>query len=364
MKTDILIIGAGLAGLALARQLESSNADYLILEARERIGGRILTYRADEATADMVRFDMGPAWFWPGQPLIRNLADALGLSVFEQYATGNLVFEAQDGSIRRDITMAPMAGSLRLDGGMAGLVDGVARSLSLDRLHLSHRVSSIHQKAEELIVRCLHKGETREVKAQRVVLALPPRLAASTITFEPVLPEAAQRAMQAVPTWMAGHAKVVAVYNTPFWREAGLSGDAISHRGPLAEIHDASPADGTVGALFGFVGVPAPFRRQEGFDLEAYSRQQLQRLFGPQAGDPSSVLVQDWANEPFTATRDDDEPPAGHPTYGLPETLTGLWGGRLVFGSSETAPLHGGFLEGAMEAADLVFKTLFGVSTV
>ncbi len=38
---------------------------------------------------------------------------------------------------------------------------------------------------------------------------------------------------------MAGHAKVVALYERPFWREQGLSGDAISHCGTLAEIHDA-----------------------------------------------------------------------------------------------------------------------------
>ncbi|MEM1154111.1 MAG: hypothetical protein AAGI44_08210 [Pseudomonadota bacterium] len=47
-----------------------------------------------------------------------------------------------------------------------------------------------------------------------------------------------------VPTWMAGQAKVVAVYESPFWRDSGFSGDAMSRKGPLIEIHDASPASG------------------------------------------------------------------------------------------------------------------------
>lgn len=358
METNILVIGAGLAGLALARQLERAGIAYRIIEARDRIGGRILSVPTTADSSGTARYDMGPAWFWPGQPLIAQLAGDLGLTVFEQYASGNLVFEGPDGSIRRDITMAPMAGSLRLDGGMAGLVDGLAREIPPERMVLNHRCDSIRQDGEALVAAGQHGNTAFEIQARQIVLAMPPRLAADSIEFQPALPGQAIEIMRAIPTWMAGHAKVIAVYDTPFWRQAGLSGDAMSHRGPLAEVHDASPWNGPEGALFGFVGVPSAHRRLSTFDLETSSIVQLSRLFGPAAGNPISVLTEDWANQPFTATRLDDDPPTRHPAYGTPNALNGLFNGQLVLGSTEMASDHGGFLEGALEAADMAFRLL------
>ena len=58
MHTENLIIGAGLSGLYLAYKLEQQGKDYLILEARDRLGGRI---------HDHDGLDLGPTWFWPGQ---------------------------------------------------------------------------------------------------------------------------------------------------------------------------------------------------------------------------------------------------------------------------------------------------------
>src|SRR3546814_5242306 len=63
-------------------------------------------------------------------------------------------------------------------------------------------------------------------------------------------------------TCMAPHAKYVAIYDAPFWREQGLSGEVRSARGPMGEIHDASMPGGSA-ALFGFLGVPARTRSEE-----------------------------------------------------------------------------------------------------
>ena len=121
------------------------------------------------------------------------------------------------------------------------------------------------------------------------------------------------------------------------------------------EIHDASPADGGQGALFGFVGVPASARRQmpEGA-LEAMALGQLARLFGPQAASPRHVWVKDWSMESETATDDDLAPLTEHPAYGLPEALRDAWGGRLVWASTEVGEVMGGYMEGALEAAERV----------
>jgi monoamine oxidase len=158
--------------------------------------------------------------------------------------------------------------------------------------------------------------------------------------------------MQDIPTWMAGHAKFAAVYAAPFWRDAGLSGDAISARGPLAEIHDASGMGGTPAALFGFAGVPAEHRRGRAKDIETAALEQLARLFGDAALSPTATALIDWAYEPETATRADHTPLTAHPAYGLPAALSGLWDGRLHFASSEVAHEAGGFMEGALAAAE------------
>jgi len=110
------------------------------------------------------------------------------------------------------------------------------------------------------------------IHAARVVLALPLRLAAWLSV--PVAD---------VPSWLAGQAKLVAAYPAPFWRAEVLNGDAISHRGPLAEILDASPADAGTVTRFGFAHPGAA--RQPGFRDAA-----LGRLFGAEATTPDEVI--------------------------------------------------------------------------
>ena len=109
-----LIIGGGLSGLALAEQLESLGRDYLLLEARDRFGGRILTERHGGAS-----FDMGPAWFWPGQPRIAALIDRLGLRRFDQFSDGDLTFEDEKGHIQRGQEFCSMEGSWRVQAVLA-----------------------------------------------------------------------------------------------------------------------------------------------------------------------------------------------------------------------------------------------------
>ena len=196
-----------------------------------------------------------------------------------------------------------------------------------------------------------------EINAGRVVLALPPRVAAHSIEFNPGLPEATHRAMSGIATWMAGQAKAVAIYDSPFWREEGLSGDAMSRFGPLGEVHDASPASGLPGALFGFIGVP-PQARMDEARLKQQVQEQLGRLFGPQAATPRKLVVRDWATEAFTATTADAQPLFAHPHYGLPTAMTGVMQGRVIFAGTEVAREFGGYLEGALEAAESVFNQI------
>ena len=343
-----LIIGGGLSGLALAEALQAREQNYLLVEARTRLGGRIKTEHYGGGA-----FDMGPTWFWPGQPLIASLIARLNLSKFDQFADGDLVYEDGRGQIQRGRGFSSMQGSWRLAGGLGALIDALADSLPADRVRLDTAVTTLTQ-TDSGIALTSEAGE--RFRADRVVLCMPPRLAAN-ISFAPALGDGAIAALQNISTWMAGQAKVLALYDTPFWREAGLSGDAQSHFGPMVEIHDASPEHGGPYALFGFIGVP-PKGRADETTLRQHVTAQLTRLFGPKATQPTQLLIKDWAFDPLTATKADMAPVHTHPTYGLPEALKGFWDEQLLFSGSELAPQFGGYLEGALEAVENVLSIL------
>ena len=326
--TEICIIGAGLSGLALATALRANGRDVTVLEARDRPGGRVLSENSH---------DLGPSWIWPHNRRMLALLDRLGLRSFPQYTTGRLVFEDAQGAIRRDLDFATMGGALRVSGGLARITDALAAGLS-DNLRLSHPVSHVAQDSTGVTV----TAQDRTIRAAQLVLALPARLAAQ---IGATVPD--------VPTWMAGQAKLVATYPAPFWRAKGLNGDAISHRGPLAEIHDASPEDASTGALFGFADPGAA--RSDGFRVDVLK--QLERLFGPDAAVPTDLFFKDWSMDPATATPADQTPPAGHPSYRpIPQSA------RIVFAGTEAASQDGGFLEGALTAADAAYANLDRVS--
>jgi monoamine oxidase len=321
---EIAIIGAGLSGLALARSLKAEGRKVIVLEARDRAGGRVLSQDG---------YDLGPAWIWPHNRRMLALAAAFGFQTFQQHSAGRLVFEDARGNVRRDLDFATMGGALRLAGGLARITDALAGGLG-DTLHLGHPVHNVVEEEAGVTVTGAHGS----LHAGRVVLALPPRLARGLGV-----------SVSDVPTWMAGHAKLVAVYDTPFWREAGLNGDAMSHRGPLAEIHDASPRNAATGALFGFAAPGAA--RQPGFEAQAMT--QLGRLFGPEAAEPRKLLLKDWSADAATATPADLVLPTSHPHYAAIAPTR-----RVLFAGTESAPGEGGFLEGALEAAEAAHRHL------
>ena len=350
IKTKNLIIGGGLFGLSLADQLTRSGIDYHLIEARDRFGGRIKTM-----VHEGVSFDLGPSWFWPDQPRMAALARRFDTRIFDQYAKGSLSYEDEQMRVMRNQGWASMEGALRLEGGMGVLVKNLSDTLPPNSYSLSIAAARIEQMQSAV---CVYDRAGEAVAlAKRVIMALPPRIA-SRLIFKPTLPLNTTRVLQSVPTWMAGHAKFVAVYNTPFWRKAGFSGDAISRHGPMVEIHDASDCNLSFGALFGFLGIPASIRYQQRTDIEQICIAQLARIFGDQAHETLTYQLQDWAFAKHTATDADQLLPTSHPHYGIEPALQDIWGGRVVFGSTEMAVKFGGFLEGALEAAEVTYLAL------
>lgn len=326
----IIIIGAGLSGLYLAKLLQD-HYEVLILEARERVGGRALSIEGH---------DLGPSWVWPHQPHILRLIKELGLELFEQYTRGDGIYQAN--TIERFTPSVQQA--LRVDGGMQHVCETLRQKLEKSKILLNHEVTKCSKRDGDLVK--VHTDKA-DFEADCVLNTLPPRVAAS-LQYTPSLREDVLRTLHHTPTWMGYIIKAVVVYQTPFWREAGLSGFVFSHKGPLSEIHDASTSK--EGALFGF----ASAKNAQHVTKEAVIVQ-LTDIFSQQAQNYLKIYIQNWNDERYSATAQDIAPLSAHPEYGY--TLSSF-NDTLLFCSTESAFDHGGYLEGALESAHQVVEKL------
>lgn len=355
MKHPIVIIGAGLSGLRAASLLTAYGIHCMVLEARDRIGGRILSTSAPNRP-NLGKFDLGPTWFWPQvESTIANLVQELNIETFDQYTNGSVLVErAQNEPPERFVLPKnSSARSTRFIGGAKTFIDAIADTIPNDLIKLGTRVTAIRQdQAGPITVEAdLANGKRKEISAAAVILALPPRIVAHHIELSPSLPSNLMYDLVNKPTWMAGQAKVVAIYEHPFWRELGLSGFVSSWVGPLQEIHDASPHTGS-GALFGFFGIPAKKRRELGKDkILQLVIDQLVRLFGSPAQNVSAILYKDWAEDFETAVQEDLEPLRNFPSYDQP-LIKGIWENKVIFAGTETDSQFGGHLEGALRSAE------------
>jgi monoamine oxidase len=241
---------------------------------------------------------------------------------------------------------------------MEALTDALRSRITAARIFTGHTVRRI-RKLDAVEVDAVNKaGQPTSWRVDHVLLAAPPRLVECAIEFTPALPEALARRWRATGTWMAPHAKYVAVFDSAFWREQGLSGEARSARGPMAEIHDASMRGGSP-ALFGFIGIPARARGDMPEDLlKLNCRAQLIRMFGPKAAAPQAELIKDWAFDRNTSTAADIEGGQGHDAAPPAGTDSGPWAGRLTGIGSEWSPHFPGYLAGAIEAAHIGVQAL------
>ena len=84
-QAEIIIVGAGLAGLTAARTLAKAGVDVVVLEARDRVGGRTYSRPASDGTL----LDLGGQWIGPTQDHLAALAEEVGATTFPTYNEGN-----------------------------------------------------------------------------------------------------------------------------------------------------------------------------------------------------------------------------------------------------------------------------------
>jgi monoamine oxidase len=235
------------------------------------------------------------------------------------------------------------AQDFRVTGGTQGIAVKLADHLGRKRVLLSQPVRRISQGPKSVYV----YADEATVKAQQVVVAIPPHLA-GRIVYEPGLPAARDQLTQRMP--IGSLIKTIAVYDTPFWRAQGLNGQVTSDTGPVSVMFDASPASGTPGVLLGFI---------DGDDARALSDQSdsarakaalksYATYLGAQAANPHTYFDQVWDKEIYTG---------GCPVGLMPPGVMIEYGQalrtpveRVHWAGTETATVWTGYMDGAVQA--------------
>lgn len=93
---DVVIVGAGAAGLTATNELKKAGLSVAVLEARDRVGGRLWT-----DTIDGAMLEIGGQWISPDQTALQETVADLGLETFSRYREGDSVYVGPDGAVHR-----------------------------------------------------------------------------------------------------------------------------------------------------------------------------------------------------------------------------------------------------------------------
>jgi monoamine oxidase len=434
-RVDVVVVGAGLAGLSSAAMLRAGGASVAVVEARDRVGGRTWSRSIGDG-----RFDLGGQWLGPGQDRVAALARRLGVATFPTFAAGDKVLD--DGArVARHGGTIPSLGPLELAELHLALrrIDRLTAQVSardpastrhaarLDALTVADHARRIHSARVRgllgvaigavfgvdpaemsllwflaylragggLMKLCEIDGGAQErrfiggaqtladrwadelgvvatrapvrrirqtggggpvgevvvttdrgaIAARRAIVAVPPPLAAR-IDMDPPAPARRDQLLQRHA--MGAIVKLIVTYERAFWRDRGMSGEAVALAGgPVAVTFDNCSHDLRQPALVAFVQGAAA-RRWDG-DVAAVLAQ-LARWFGDEARRPTAVTTCDWAAEPWSRGC----PVAVAATGALTSTGTTLRqpDGRVHFAGTETATAWTGYLEGALESGE------------
>ena len=256
------------------------------------------------------------------------------------------------GTFERNFDTRGGAQQSRFIGGSQQIPLRIARQLAHHRVLLNAPVRQIVQGKHGVTVHSDH----HTVMAKRVIVAIPPVLAGG-IHYRPALPLARD---QLTRRYQPGTlTKVAAVYDRPFWRDQGLTGQILDTGGPVSVTFDDSPPDGSPGVLFGFVGgdnarsynamSPASRRAAVLHQYASWFSSQSAAL-GSEALKAKAYFDTNWSAEAWTRGC-----PVGIPSLGTlvaygPHLRAPV--GCIHWAGTETSDYWNGYMDGAVRSSE------------
>jgi len=342
MHKKVLIIGAGLSGLLLAYRLKQKGVSVQIIEARNRLGGRIHTLSSLKNTP----IEMGATWLGKQHQSLIAVLQELAIPVFPQFMAGKALFEPLSTAPPQEVNLPQNdSPSYRIQGGSSTIIKKLSSVLTEEEIILNTQVSAISFE-KELVQITTSKGE---FQGHIVVSTLPPNLFATKVRCTPSLPKEVIAIAKSTHTWMGESIKFGISYAQPFWKNKGFSGTIFSNVGPVTEVYDHTNFEERKFALKGFLnsGLSADTKEQREVKVLA----QLTKLFGKDASDYLQYEECVWAQEKNTFVP--------YKNYVLPHQNNGhavfqksYFNNQLHFSGAETSSQFGGYMEGAVISID------------
>jgi monoamine oxidase len=261
-----------------------------------------------------------------------------------------LFYSHSGGLLDRLLNVHDGAQEQRVVGGSAVLAVGLAERLG-DAVRLGAPVRRIAVEGDQVRV----TSDAGSFQASAVVVAVPPTLA-GRIDYEPGLPPARDQLTQRLP--MGSVIKSMAVYDEPFWRGDGLTGQATGDEGPIQLTFDNTPPSGAPGVLLTFAeGVHArELSRVSPEDRRAATIDCLVRYFGERARTPVEFLERDWSAERWSGGCYGAHAPPGALTQFGPALRDPC--GPIHWAGTETASVWAGYMDGALRSGERVAAEL------
>lgn len=347
MHSKVLIIGAGLTGLTLAYQLKKAGVDFQILEARERLGGRIFT----KMSGNHIPVDLGAAWFWEYNPQLRKLLAELHIQSFPQQMGTEAWYEPQPNGTFKNVQIPPQQQiSYRINGGTTHLILSLAGLVNHDNIKLNTMVSQVSYKNSEYTV----QSNNGIFNADLVVTTLPPALN-TQIIYDPVLPSKYLEIAKNTHTWMQDSVKFGLGFKTAFWKELNIPVTAFSNFSVISEMYDYSNITGDRFGIMGFLNPQLIAFNKEERKIKVLDL--LTHFLGKPVMDFVSYEDCSWSEEPFTKLINGKSLPPHH-NNGNPRLRSTFHNHSLIMAGSETSAVLPGYMEGAVNSAIEAFQMI------
>ena len=341
---DVIIIGAGLSGLSTAFQLKKAGISLKILEAQNRLGGRIETIYGNYQTP----MEMGATWFSKEHKHLLQLLKELNISYFEQHTEGVALFETMSFEPPQQYFVpANTHSAYRVQGGTYSIIEALYQILGKGSVVLNTEIVEIVDEGKSLKIT---DSLQNDFLCKKLIIALPPQLLINTIQFSPALPQAVSQVMQKTQTWMSGSSKFSVEYKKPFWKENGFSGSVYSQSGLATEIYDHSNFENKKFAIKGFLNGSANHYSFEERKDKVIS--QLKHYFGNKAQDFESYNDKVWNDKYIQSINDAFLPP--HFNNGHPVFEESFMNNKLFFTGTETTHIFSGYMEGSIIASNSI----------